>query len=189
MKTIRIILLLLVVATANVMGQKKVSPTKNLDAYVGIWVYQNNDTVFKIKLKRGQTIGSCDIFDGLHGGYYLSVKGRVIENYWGEIPTRWYLSESHPDNLYIWASNTSNISSTIDPNYVGVWFYDQRKKHFGGKGIRGGFINLLSPTKIHWKLDELRGIQMALDIDDTLTKADCQLKGFSVPDDVIMTKE
>ena len=23
----------------------------------------------------------------------------------------------------------------IDPNYVSVWFYDQRKKHFGGKGI------------------------------------------------------
>lgn len=39
MKTIKIILLLLVVTTGSLMGQKSVSPTKNLDAYVGTWVY------------------------------------------------------------------------------------------------------------------------------------------------------
>ena len=57
MKTIKIILLLLVVTTGSLMGQKSVSPTKNLDAYVGTWVYQNSDTIFKIRLQKGQKIG------------------------------------------------------------------------------------------------------------------------------------
>ena len=43
---------------------------------------------------------------------------------------------------------------------LGIIFYDQRKRHFGGKGITGGYIQLLSPTKIRWKLDEEKGIGM-----------------------------
>ena len=84
MKTIKIILLLLVVTTSSLMGQKSVSPTKNLDAYVGTWVYQNNDTIFKVRLQKGQEVGRSAIYNGLHGGYYLSVKGKIIENYGGK---------------------------------------------------------------------------------------------------------
>ena len=189
MKTIRIILLLLVVATANVMGQKNVFPTKNLDAYVGTWVYQNNDTVFKIRLQRGQIIGVNYIINGLYGGYFLSVKGRIVDNYWGELPTCRDWLVPHLDNQYIWATNSSFFLEHVNPNFLSVQFFDQRKKHFNGKGIWGGYIKLLSPTKIHWRLDELLGIRKAIDSDDTLTEADCQLKGFSVPDDVIMMKE
>ena len=89
MKTIKIILLLLVVTTGSLMGQKSVLPTKNLDAYVGTWVYQNNDTIFKVRLQKGQEVGRSAIYNGLHGGYYLSVKGKIIENYWGELPVYW----------------------------------------------------------------------------------------------------
>ena len=71
----------------------------------------------------------------------------------------------------------------IDPNRVGVLFYDQRKKHFGGKGILGGKILLLSSDKIRWHLDEKLGL--ALKEPDEYT----ELIGFSVPSDVIMTKE
>ena len=71
----------------------------------------------------------------------------------------------------------------IDPNRVGVLVYDQRKKHFGGKGILGGKILLLSSDKIRWHLDEKLGL--ALEEPDEYT----ELIGFSVPSDVIMTKE
>ena len=170
--------------------QKSVLPTKNLDAYVGTWVYQNSDTIFKIRLQKGQKIGRSDIYNGLYGGYYLSVKGKIIENYWGDLPEYWDSSkEPRPDNLYIWASNPSYTLDEIDPNCVGVWFYDQRKKHFGGKGISGGYIHLLSPTKIHWKLNEALGIWYETEGDESITDAERQPIGFSVPDNVIMMKE
>ncbi|WP_291589103.1 DUF6705 family protein [Bacteroides sp.] len=189
MKTFKIILLLLVVTT-NITAQKIVRPTKNLEAYVGTWVYQKNDTIFKIKLKKGQEVGETWIYNGLYGGYYLSIKGKVIENYFGELPTSWDFSkESRPNNIYIWASNHSYRLSDVDPNGVSVWFYDQRKKHFGGKGITGGYIQLLSPTKIHWKLDELRGIWNETEGDESISDAERRPIGFSIPDDVIMIKE
>lgn len=190
MKIIRIILLLLVVTTSSLMGQKRVLSTKNLDAYVGTWVYQNSDTIFKIKLQKGQEVGRAEIYNGLYGGYYLSVKGKIIENYWGELPVYWDSSkEPRPNNLYMWVSNHSQSLGYIKPNYVSVWFYDQRKKHFGGKGISGGYIQLISPTKIHWKLNESLGIWYETEGDESITDAECQPIGFSVPDDVIMTKE
>ena len=83
-------------------------------------------------------------------GYYLSVNGRVLEDYMGELPTCWdVLKECQPNNLFIWAYSpyTDELGS------LGIIFYDQRKRHFGGKGITGGYIQLLSPTKIRWKLD------------------------------------
>ena len=83
----------------------------------------------------------------------------------------------------IWASNNATSLDYIDPNRVGVLFYDQRKKHFGGKGILGGKILLLSSDKIRWHLDEKLGL--ALEEPDEYT----ELIGFSVPSDVIMTKE
>ena len=66
----------------------------------------------------------------------------------GELPTCWdVLKECQPNNLFIWAYSpyTDELGS------LGIIFYDQRKRHFGGKGITGGYIQLLSPTKIRWK--------------------------------------
>lgn len=54
---------------------------KNLDAYTGTWVYQSNDTIFKIVLKKGHVESEYMITNGLVGGYFLSVKGKVVENY------------------------------------------------------------------------------------------------------------
>lgn len=71
----------------------------------------------------------------------------------------------------------------IDSNQVSVIFYDRRKKHFGGKGILGGEILLLSPDKIRWHLDEKLGL--ALEEPEEYT----ELIGFSIPADVVMTKE
>lgn len=48
MKTFRIIVLLLVLGI-NATAQENQNFAKILDTYVGTWVYQKNDTVFKIK--------------------------------------------------------------------------------------------------------------------------------------------
>ena len=185
MKTFKFILLALVVSN-TITAQKNVRPTKNLDSYEGTWIYQKNDIIFKIKLQKGQEAWRNDLINGLYGGYYLSVRGEVLENYMGELPTCWdVLKECQPNNLFIWAYSpyTDELGS------LGIIFYDQRKRHFGGKGITGGYIQLLSPTKIRWKLDEEKGIWNETEGDESISDAGRRPIGFSVPDDVIMTKE
>lgn len=80
MKRIEFILCLLFISTV-IFAQKEIAPTKNLDAYTGTWVYQSNDTIFKIVLKKGHVESEYMITNGLVGGYFLSVKGKVVENY------------------------------------------------------------------------------------------------------------
>ncbi len=54
------------------------------DAFVGTWVYQRYDTVFKIKLQKGtKNTGT----KGLFGGYYVSVDGITRDNYIMELPS------------------------------------------------------------------------------------------------------
>ena len=65
------------------------------------------------------------------------------------------------------------------PMIYTVDFYDKQKKHRNGHGIVAGNISLLSPTKIHWTLNE----------EAALFETGIAPIGFSVPIDVIMTKE
>ena len=58
----------------------------NYDAFVGTWVYQKNDTVFKIKLQKGTMKGYLRNHNIILGGYYLSVKGVVKESYIKTMP-------------------------------------------------------------------------------------------------------
>ena len=187
MKTITLTLLFFLAST-TLIAQKRVYYAGNLDAYVGTWKYQSNDTIFKIVLQKGQEEGSNDIFPGLYGGYFMSVKGVVVDNYLSPLPVHWnYSTQPQPRNLYIWATNNAYHVEDVYPDLFRVMFYDQRKRHFGGKGLTGGMIQLLSPNKIHWKLDEKRGIWNATEGDDTID--DPKPIGFSVPSDVIMIKE
>ena len=68
MKRIEFILCLLFISTV-IFAQKEIAPTKNLDAYTGTWVYQSNDTIFKIVLKKGHVESEYMITNGLVGGY------------------------------------------------------------------------------------------------------------------------
>ena len=65
------------------------------------------------------------------------------------------------------------------PLYTIVSFYDLQKKHHNGKGIGGGYVKLLAPNKIRWVLDENAGS----------FETEYPIIGFSVPTDIIMTKE
>ena len=159
MKTIKIILLLLLISNSLIAQKINIDITfytKNLGAYEGTWVYQSNDTIFKIVLQKGPIVYPDGVaIDGLLGGYFLSVKGDILENYLSPLP---------------------------DPNSLRFTFWDQKKRHYDGNGIMAGTINLLSPNKIRWILDEIEGIRAT--IDQTADPI-----GFSVPTDVIMIKE
>lgn len=151
----------------------------NYDAFVGTWVYQKNDTIFKIKLQKGIMKGYLQNHNVVFGGYYLSVKGVVKEDYIKIMPIAWDAGVPAPScNIYIRASSNT-------PNYLGFTFYDQRKKHINGRGILGGTMDLIAPNKLRWKLDEKEGLWAMLEGSDE----DMTPRGFSVPTDVIMTKE
>ena len=181
MKTIKMIFLLLLISS-SLSAQKTVFYTKNLEAYESTWVYQSNDTIFKIILQKGQKIYTDNnAINGLFGGYFLSVKGVTVENYLSPLPTHWKPA-TKTSNLYIWATNYSYNEQRVDPNSLTFTFWDQKKKHFDGNGIMAGTIKLLSSNKIQWILDEKAGIRATIDIiADPI--------GFSVPTDAIMIKE
>ena len=185
--------LCLILISVGIFAQKpkKKRGTGNMDAYIGTWVYQSNDTIFKIVFQKGQIISPSTVFNVLYGGYYLSVKGKVIEDYMKPLPTCWNQETSpmHPNNIYIWASNTDYHESNTVPPYMSIRFYDQRKKHFNGKGLAGGYIKFLSPQKLLWHLDEKEGIWWEVEgrEDTDITKV--LPIGFSVPEHAILTKE
>lgn len=185
MKTIKIILLLLLISNSLIAQKINIDITfytKNLGAYEGTWVYQSNDTIFKIVLQKGPIVYPDGVaIDGLLGGYFLSVKGDILENYLSPLPACWKTFTT-TNNLYIWATNYSPNEQDVDPNSLRFTFWDQKKRHYDGNGIMAGIINLLSPNKIRWILDEIEGIRAT--IDQTADPI-----GFSVPTDVIMIKE
>lgn len=159
------------------------SAQTNLDSYVGTWVYQKNDTVFKIKLQKGTVVFTDDNTESpsIFGGYSLLVKGVMKENYiTQQLPLRWNPNISAP-SLHIFI-----IGEDYDSARLKVKFFDQRKNHVGGKGLWAGRMKLITPNKLHWTLDEDEGLWWAIEGDNQYPD---QLKGFSVPVDVVMTKE
>ena len=160
----------------------------NYNSFVGTWIYQKNDTVFKIRLQKGCEVIASRSYESLFGGYYLSVDGIVTDNYIGStIPSVWDVHSPAPSkNIYIVASG-----NTL--NRVGTTFYDQRKKHLNGKGIGGGEIELIAPNKIHWSLNEREGLWPWLEGEriegEDFPTIEEAIQGFSVPTDVILIKE
>jgi len=160
----------------------------NYDSFVGTWTYHKNDTVFKIRLQKGSEVIASRSYESLFGGYSLSVRGVVTDNYiGGAIPSVWNVYDPAPSkNIYIVASG-----NTL--NRVGTTFYDQRKKHLNGKGIGGGRIELIAPNKIHWTLNEREGLWPWLEGEriegEYLPTIEEAIQGFSVPTDIIMIKE
>lgn len=153
----------------------------NYDPFVGTWVYQKNDTVFKVKLQKGIIVYPDDNSEStaIFGGYSLSVKGIMKENYISQPPYRWVPDGKAPSkNIYI-------DGSFYEPKSLGFTFYDQRIKHVDNSGIPKGEMHLIAPNKLHWILNEKEGLWWRVEGTDI----PYELKGFSVPVNVIMTKE
>lgn len=113
MKTIKIILLLLLISNSLIAQKINIDITfytKNLGAYEGTWVYQSNDTIFKIVLQKGPIVYPDGVaIDGLLGGYFLSVKGDILENYLSPLPACW-------KNFYYRQTTYTYGRQTIPPN-------------------------------------------------------------------------
>ena len=158
----------------------------NYDPFVGTWVYQNNDTVFKIKLQKGiLKFWDGDTKQYLFGGYSLAVAGEVKYDYIQPTPAVYDSKLSAPScGIYIKAPYG------YDSGYLGFTFYDMEKKHIYGTGLPCNWMTLLAPDKLHWKLNEREGVWAILEgSENDEDIAEMELRGFSVPDDVIMTKE
>lgn len=178
----KIVLLLCTMCWICNVSAQIIRKDKGLNELMGTWVYQKNDTVFKIQLLDKCAVTSTfeeKEFDmQLWGNYYLSVKGKVIEdnlNLRTQIPDKWNAGiNGYPANFLglCVIANEPPMIYTVD-------FYDKQKKHRNGHGIVAGNISLLSPTKIHWTLNE----------EAALFETGIAPIGFSVPIDVIMTKE
>ncbi|MCD7927042.1 MAG: hypothetical protein LUI85_21095 [Bacteroides sp.] len=126
MKNVVLILLLLFISSIT-FAQKEITPTKNLDAYVGTWVYASNDSIFKITLKRGIMEGPDVIINSIMGGYSLSVKGVPVEDYMEvDTITSWDLNND-TRKFHIFGTNAATNLNYIDPNEIGTWFFDARK--------------------------------------------------------------
>ena len=162
--------------------------------FVGTWVYARNDTVFKVKLQKGIMKYRSDYGDEyLFGGYSLTVKGIMVDNYMGDIPLEVKVDELPDCGVYIYA-----YPDPQHPVYAGFTFYDMKKKHLFGEGLPCNVMTLLSSDKLHWKLNEKEGLWFRLEggLGEDASEEEerrwdeaWKLRGFSVPDDVIMIKE
>lgn len=158
-----------------------------IENYIGTWRYEKGDTVFTVKLIEGETFNKGKLkkvldIRYLFGGYSLSVKGKIVENYINDIHTQWFLGGGKGSEQHIY------IRGAYRPKrrFNGFTFYDQRMKHFDGNGITAGSLELVAPNKLHWILNEKIGIWNATEgLEDWV---EIKPIGFSVPTDVIMTK-
>lgn len=150
----------------------------NLDKFRGTWVYQSNDTVFKIRIQERGTrilhISYATYIDHcLFGGYSLQVNGVMEENNIGDVPRTWIRNDKRPEHLTIIVCSFRGAKDKeIFSDEAYLEFFDQKMKHNGGNGITSNdlTIQLLSPSKLRWRLHDF-------------------YERFSVPTDVIMTKE
>lgn len=76
----------------------------NYDAFVGTWSYQENDTVFKIRLQKGTITNSSETYDAVFGGYSLSVRGILKEHYIQAMPMSWNYKTPAYTMQYIYKS-------------------------------------------------------------------------------------
>ena len=166
--------------------------------FVGTWVYAKNDTVFKVKLQKGTIkYGIGDPGECIFGGYSLTVKGVLVEDYIKSLPAVYIRTAEHPKlsdaGIYIRAYNSPYYSDML-----GFLFFDMKKKHIFGEELPCNVMILLSSDKLHWKLNEKEGLWFRLEggpspyaSEEEERRRDeaWELRGFSVPDDVIMIKE
>lgn len=67
-------------------------------------------------------------------------------------------------------------------------FFDQRKKHCNGEGIRAGNIDYIAPNKIHWTLNEKVGLWWEYEGDENADENVFKEIGFSVPAGIVLER-
>ena len=163
------------------------SYSQTVDDFVGTWRYENNDTVFTIVLKEGKYVNyDFSIYASLKcifGGYSLRINGVLVDDFTSVNDTFDWNLGYNPSLQRIYIEATRMHDNT---NGYGFIFYDQRKRHFDGKGISGGNLTLLAPNKLKWEIDEEAGIWF--EIEGCEDCPEVSPIGFSVPNNVVLTK-
>ena len=161
------------------------SYSQTVDDFVGTWRYTSNDTVFTVVLIKGEDSNFPYIIntERLFGGYSVSINGVLVDNYLNINSVLDYDlgCNASLQNIYITATGVRGRT-----HEYGFTFYDQRKRHFDGKGISGGNLTLLAPNKLKWEIDEEAGIWF--EIEGCEDCPEVSPIGFSVPNNVVLTK-
>ena len=177
MKKLLLLLLLIPLYSSQSMAQQTYYYAKNLDAYVGTWVYQNADTTFTLVIKKGTKNTSLFYEECLIGGYKLEKGEELIGDYTRNLPNeitdQTYRDSNEPSFI---GTNGTSIPDRANPNVINIWFYDKNERH-----LKGLFI-LKTPTTARFKVRKLEQV-ILLEEGQTVEDPD-----ISVPEDVIMTK-
>ena len=150
--------------------------------FIGEWIYESNDTVFKIDLKPVH-INKCDRFEkeqeSLYGGYSIRINGTLKESCFNDYPDS-VCHKRENYNIAIFAEQNDIVDKLI-PNLLYMQFYDKEKKHdYYGMGLPGT-IHLLSQDSILWRVTDEEKWSMLLEVPN-------ENKGLSVPSHAIMKK-
>ena len=161
------------------------SYSQAVDDFVGTWRYTSNDTVFTVVLIKGEDLNFPYIINAerLFGGYSVSIDGVLVDNYLNVSSVLDYDLGCNASLQRIYITATGVRGRTHE---YGFTFYDQRKRHFNGKGISGGNLTLLAPNKLKWEIDEEAGIWF--EIEGCEDCPEVKPIGFSVPNNVVLTK-
>ena len=146
--------------------------TANLNAYEGVWEYSDSNQVFRVIIKKVPESTRFVIGESLIGDYFYQRDGVILDNYVEKkIPSE--INDANNRQIIVYASNGVLNPNNINPNRLYMLFRDKRYNKVTGSGE----IILLSPTQIHWKLENDEG---PVDMDF--------IHEFSIPTDVILTK-
>ena len=175
-------LCLVILLVANGIAQDYPRKFISIDytPFIGKWIYQSNDTIFKISLQHITLETSYSAIEELVGGYSLTVNDTVVTDCFNDYPRNAtsvrHLIKHHYDvgiEAYMYVTQEDQIPN-LTRNQVKTTFYDKIGLFNNGEGIDRGRITSISNDSIHWFLDE------NVFFDESK---------FSVPTNVIMIRE
>lgn len=175
----KLLFLLLIVVPTLLFAQKTFE-------FSGTWIYESNDTLFKVKLGGAKIEGRTQYF----GSYSLTVKGKLTEDYIKEpfrIPETGERLDSCGITIYAPVSTTNKLL---------FFFYDPKIKHNTLGFFNGQMYLLPDRDTLKWELDELaawRDDVFCFGVEEFREEIlkmfpKPELKGFSVPDHAIMIR-
>ncbi len=199
MKRFVFCILLFFVLKGFVFAQEYIA---GVEKYEGLWVYQSNDTIFKLRLIRLTLPKEGSISDFVGGLYSIYVKGKEIANT--------ISLESRADSIMSLDSLTMDDARRLascfhikaNNHYLGDHKYDSAYMDFrlwypekfesGGAGIRAvltqNTIKLLSPDKLEWKVVLRPGPDAYKYIGELESQGNPPAYAYPLPDYAILTK-
>ena len=163
----------------------------NTEGYEGMWLYQSNDTIFKLRLVRMEVLkyGKCRSFVG--GLYSISIGGKELINQLyrdhDHLPKSYRVSEMY--RIYrIIARNHRTKDNKVDDSYLDFTVCLPRKD---GQNTVAFFLStntlkLIAPDKLEWKITDHP--DYCFSIDDEKPKGNPPSYAYPLPAHVILTK-